>query len=248
MIARLAVFLFGLGAYLLFLATVVHGIGFLGNVMVTKGIDAGPEGAVGVAAAVDLGLIALFGLQHSVMARPAFKRRWTRLIPVAAERSMYVLLSSLCLLLLFWQWRPIAGYVWNVEAGPLRLLLVGSYWLGWAIVGASSFLIDHFDLFGLRQAYRHLRGIPYEPVPFKMPAIYRHVRHPLMLGFLVAFWATPAMSIGHFLFALGMSAYIVIGTLLEERDLLASYGAAYARYRARVGMFFPVSWKRYRDE
>jgi methanethiol S-methyltransferase len=241
---RLPAFLFGLVSYVLFLATVLYGVGFVGNIAVPKTIDSGVGGSTITAILVDVILIALFGLQHSIMARPAFKRQWTRLIAEPVERSVYVLLSSLCLLLLFWLWRPVAGEVWNLAPGSLHMLLTGLYWFGWLMVVASSFLIDHFDLFGLRQLYFHARGLPYAPVPFKQPVIYRYVRHPMMVGFFIAFWATPSMSAGRFLFALGMSVYIVIGTLFEERDLLRAHGERYAQYRRQVAMFFPLFGKR----
>ena len=244
MAGRLSIFLFGLAAYLVFAVTVLYGIGFIGNFVVPKAVGDGVPSAPAVAVAVDVALLALFGLQHSVMARPAFKAWWLRLVPEPLERSVYVLLSSACLALLFWQWRPLPGVVWDVASGPMHLVLRGLFWAGWLIVAASSFSIDHFDLFGLRQVTLCLRGQPYTPTPFKQPAVYRLVRHPLMLGFLVGFWATPRMSAGHLLFAAGMTAYILIGIRFEERDLLRVHGERYARYRDRVAMLIPLPWRK----
>ena len=188
---------------------------------------------------IDLGLLTLFGVQHSVMARASFKRWWTRIVPRPIERSTYVLLSSLAMLLLFWQWRPLPGALWNIEQPLGQWLLWGLCGLGWLLVLASTFLIDHLDLTGLRQVYLHLRGrTPGRPA-FRTPALYRLVRHPLMLGFLIAFWATPRMTYGHLLFALGMTIYILIGLSYEERDLLRTFGAAYQAYRRRVPMIIP---------
>lgn len=240
MAGRLSIFLFGLAAYLVFAVTVLYGIGFIGNLVVPKAVDDGVSSAPAVAVAVNLALLALFGLQHSVMARPAFKAWWLRLVPEPLERSVYVLLSSACLALLFWQWRPLPGVVWDVASGPLHLGLHGLFWAGWLFVAASSFSIDHFDLFGLRQVTLCLRGQPYTPTPFKQPAVYRLVRHPLMLGFLIGFWATPHMSAGHLLFAASMTAYILVGIRFEESDLLRVHGERYARYRDRVAMLIPL--------
>ena len=242
MVKRLAIFLFGVLSYLAFLLTVLYGIGFVGNLPVPKSIDSGNVASLVVAVLIDLSLIALFGIQHSVMARPSFKRRLTRHVHVAIERSVYVLFSSLCLALLYWQWQPVPAEVWNFAGAPPGSLLTILFWAGWVLIVLSSFLINHFDLFGLRQASLYLLGIAYTPVPFKQPAVYRYVRHPLMLGFLVAFWATPRMSMGHLLFAAGMTLYILIGIWFEERDLLRSLGAEYRRYRNQVPALFP--WPR----
>jgi protein-S-isoprenylcysteine O-methyltransferase Ste14 len=195
-------------------------------------------------------LLGLFAVQHSVMARPAFKRWWTRIIPASCERSTYVLISSLILLLVFWQWRPITAVIWHVE-GWSAVLLTSISWIGWLVTLASSYMIDHFDLFGLRQVLDALRGAAARLQPFQTPLLYRIVRHPLMLGFLLAFWATPHMTAGHLLFALVTTGYILLGVQLEERDLMAHFGKSYERYRSQVPMLMPRlltrRWGRYRS-
>ena len=243
MAKRLLVFIFGVIVYLLFLFTVLYGIGFVGNIAVPKSIDTGVPSPLATSILINLVLVAIFGISHSVMARPAFKKQWLHLIPEPAERSIYVLVASLSLLLLFWQWRPLPTNVWNFPTGVMNIALTSLFWIGWLCVVVSTFLIDHFDLFGLRQVYLYLRGIEYTPVPFKEPMPYQYVRHPLMLSFLIAFWATPQMSIGHLLFAIGMTFVILIGIALEERDLLKAYGDTYARYRQQVSMIIPLSKK-----
>jgi protein-S-isoprenylcysteine O-methyltransferase Ste14 len=240
MIKRRLIFVFGIVTYLLFLSTVLYAIGFVGNVVVPKSIDTGGPSPLFTAVLVDLSLIALFGVQHSVMARQTFKRWLTRHVPQPIERSIYVLFSSLSLVLLFWQWRPVTHHVWIFASDPLNTVLKILSWIGWGLVVSSTFLIDHFDLFGLRQVYCGLRGIAYTPVPFRQPSIYKYVRHPLMLGFLVAFWSTPEMSVGHLIFAAGMTGYIFIGIAFEERDLVRAHGLAYERYRRKVSMLFPM--------
>lgn len=244
MLKRLLVFIFGVAVYLLFLLTVLYGIGFVGNIFVPKGIDDGTPSSLVIALPINLLLMAIFGVQHSVMARPAFKKWWLRLIPEPVERSMFVLGASLSLLLLFWQWRPLTGYVWNFPAGLMNVVLSSLFWMGWLDVVLSTFLINHFDLFGLRQVYLYLRGVDYTPIPFKQPTLYKYVRHPLMLAFLIAFWATPQMSVGHLLFAAGMTAVIVIGIALEEKDLLRLYGQTYEQYRKQVSMLIPLPRKK----
>jgi len=241
---RLPAFLFGVAAYVAFLYTFLYAIGFVGNIAVSKGIDDGGQTPFLSALAVDLALIALFGIQHSVMARPGFKERWTRLVPGPIERSIFVLCASFCLLLLFREWRPVPGGLWDFPAGPMCSALTGLFWAGWLIALASSFLINHFDLFGLRQVYLYLRGIDYAPVAFRHPLFYKYVRHPLMLGFLIAFWATPHMSAGHLIFSLGMTVYIFIGIALEERDLLNKFGEEYEQYRRQVPMIIPLPRKK----
>jgi protein-S-isoprenylcysteine O-methyltransferase Ste14 len=236
---RVGVFVYGVIAYLLFLATFLYAVGFVGDFAVPRSIDSAREGTLGGALAIDLALLGLFALQHSVMARPAFKRWWTSIIPEAAERSTYVLLSSLALLLLFWQWRPIGGVVWQVHDPVGRALLYGVFASGWLTVLVTTFLINHFDLFGLRQVWLHLRGQTYRPLGFVTPGLYRHVRHPLYVGWFLAFWATPTMTATHLLFALVTTAYILIAIRLEERDLLEIHGEAYRTYRDRVPMLVP---------
>ena len=243
MIKRVPVFIFGILAYLIFFLVTLYAIGFTGNLLVPKAIDQGSQTSPAVAIIIDLALIALFGVQHSLMARKPIKRWLADWIPKPAMRSFYVLSASLALILIFWQWRPIGGYVWNFSSGWLSLGLQALFWIGWAMVILSTFLIDHFDLFGLRQVYLHLRGRAYTPLVFKEPVVYRYVRHPLMLSILIAFWSTPRMSVGHLLYAAGMSVYILIGIRYEEQDLLMSYGQAYRRYRQQVAMLFPLRWK-----
>jgi protein-S-isoprenylcysteine O-methyltransferase Ste14 len=203
----------------------------------------GPTGPAGWALATDLALVGLFGFQHSLMARPAFKRAWTRYVPPALERSTYVLFSSLALIVLFRCWRAMPQSVWDIRQPLLRLAATTGFWGGWTLAFASSFLISHLDLFGLRQAWCLFRRVPCREPEFRVNAVYARVRHPLMLGFLVAFWSTPAMTLGHLVFALGSSGYILAGTLLEERDLLRALGPGYARYRRAVPRFFPLPWR-----
>ena len=240
----LIAFLYGALCYAFSMGALLYGAGFVGNLLVPKSIDSGAAGSVPEALVVDLALLGLFAVQHSVMARPGFKRWWTRFVPHSVERSTYVLLAGLILALLFWQWRPIAGTIWNVEDAAGRLALQVLYWLGWAMVVLSTFMINHFDLFGLRQVWLRLRDTPYTQVNFKTVAFYRFVRHPIMLGLLIAFWATPFMSAGHLLFAVATTGYIFIGIFLEERDLAAAHGAKFAQYREQVPMILPVPGKR----
>lgn len=241
---RFAVLIYGVVSYVLFLGTFLYAIGFVGNVVVLKSIDTGTPSELITALAINTLLLGLFAVQHSVMARPAFKRWWTRIIPPAAERSTYVLLTSLILLLLFWKWQPLPQPVWTVMTPPASAAVWGLCALGWAIVLVSTFLINHFDLFGLRQVWLFFSGQPYAPLPFKIPALYRFVRHPIMLGFIIAFWATPNMIVGHLFFAAVTTAYIVIAIQLEERDLLTYYGDAYRQYQQQARMLLPTPRKR----
>ena len=236
---RIGVFIYGVLAYACFFGTFLYAIGFVGGFGVPRSIDSAAEGSVGVAVVVDLLLLTVFALQHSVMARPAFKRWWTRIVPEPAERSTYVLASSLALLFLFWQWRPIGGVVWHVEHPVGQAVLYGLFAAGWLTVLITTFLINHFDLFGLRQVWLHLRGQPYRPLGFVTPGPYRHVRHPLYVGWLFAFWSTPTMTAAHLLFAVMTTAYILIAIRFEERDLGEFYGESYAEYRRNVPMLVP---------
>ncbi len=225
--------------YAIFFATFLYLIGFVGDLpFLPLSVDRGPAATPAVALVVDLALIAVFAVQHSVMARPGFKARWTRVVPPALERSVYVLAASLCLLLLFGAWRPIAGDLWRVT-GPLAMLSWTLFAAGWAIVLLSTFLINHFELFGLAQVYRHWRRVSVAAPRFRTPLFYRLVRHPLYSGFLVAFWATPAMTVGHAVLAAGMSAYVLVAIRYEERDLVAVFGGDYATYQATTGMLVP---------
>ena len=233
--------IYGVCSYTAFLLTFLYAIGFLGNVLVPKSLDSGLTGPLGRAFLVDMGLLALFAVQHSVMARPAFKRLLSSVVSPAAERSTYVLASSLALMLLFWQWQPLGGMVWEVEQPVGRALLYGGFGVGWALVLAATFVINHFDLFGLRQTWRHFRGLPQEPLPFVTPFLYRIVRHPLYVGWLLAFWCTPTMTLTHLLFAAVTTAYILVAIQLEERDLMDAH-PEYAAYRRRVPMLVPA-WR-----
>jgi len=230
---------YGVVCYLIFLLAFLYAIGFVANLIVPKTIDSGSQVPLTEALAVDMLMLALFAIQHSVMARPGFKRLWTRLLPSPIERSTYVLLSSLLLALLFWQWRPLPEIIWEVQQPAAVNLLWVLCAAGWLMVLVSTFLIDHFDLFGLRQAYFFATGRSYSPPPFRNPFLYRIVRHPIMVGFIIAFWATPLMTRGHLLFAVLTTAYILIAIQLEERDLRAAFGGTYEEYRQRVSMIVP---------
>jgi protein-S-isoprenylcysteine O-methyltransferase Ste14 len=241
-------FLYGAVAYAVFLATFVYAIGFVGNVIVPRSIDSGTTGSVLSALALNTGLLLLFALQHSGMARPGFKRWWSRAFPEAIGRSTYVLLASLALILLFALWQPMPQMIWQVEQPAARAVLWGVFALGWTIVLLATFMIGHADLFGLRQVWLHLRGRVRPADSFRAPMLYRVVRHPIMLGFFLAFWATPDMSAGHLLFALATTGYIVLAVRLEERDLIAHFGDLYREYRRRVPAFFPRPGKSWTGE
>jgi protein-S-isoprenylcysteine O-methyltransferase Ste14 len=235
---RALVFVYGVLCYAIFFATFLYTVGFLGNLVVPKSVDSGAAGAFGGALLVDTALLVLFGLQHSVMARPGFKAWWTRIVPHSIERSTYVLASSAALALLYGLWQPIPMSVWHAE-GVAGAALQGLFFAGVGLVLYSTFLIDHFDLFGLRQVFLHLRRRAYQEKRFTTPSLYKRIRHPLYLGWFVTMWATPSMSAGHFLFALVLTAYIYLAIPLEERDLSAALGANYRRYRERTPMFVP---------
>jgi methanethiol S-methyltransferase len=236
---RIAAFLFGLVAYSAFLGTILYAIGFIANLGVPRSVDVGPEAPIGQALVIDTVLILLFAIQHSLMARTSFKRWLMQFVPAAIERSTYVLLSSLALSLLFWQWRSIPSIIWQVAEPAPALMLTALSMIGWLIVLLSTFLINHFHLFGLYQVASHLTGRPMAEPKFKTPLFYKAVRHPLYFGLLVAFWATPAMTVGHLLFSVLTTAYVVIGALLEERDLVELFGDQYRHYRQKVPMLVP---------
>jgi protein-S-isoprenylcysteine O-methyltransferase Ste14 len=229
---------YGVVSYVIFLGTFLYAVGFVGNLVVPKSIDTGPATPVAEALTMDLVLLGLFAVQHSVMARPAFKRSWAQVMAPHVERSTYVLASSLLLILLFWLWRPLPEMVWHAEP-PLAGFVWVLFGVGWAVVLLSTFLIDHFDLFGMRQVYLYARGQPYVPPSFRTTGLYKVVRHPIMVGFVIAFWAAPTMTWGHLLFAGVTSAYILVGVRLEERDLQTAFGVTYDEYRRRVGMLVP---------
>jgi methanethiol S-methyltransferase len=236
---RVTVFVYGLLCYVIFFATFLYAIGFIGNIAVPKTMDSGRQGPLAEALLFDALLLAFFAIQHSVMARQWFKRAWTRVVPEPAERSTYVLFSSLLLLLLFWQWRPIGGIVWDAHPSVARGVLYAVYAAGWFTVLLSTFLINHFDLFGLRQVFLHLRGKPYKAIGFRSPGPYRFVRHPLYVGWLMVFWATPTMTVAHLVFAVATTAYILVAIRFEERDLVRFYGDRYRIYREETPMLVP---------
>jgi protein-S-isoprenylcysteine O-methyltransferase Ste14 len=240
---RLAIFLYGIACYAVSFGVFLYGFGFIGNLWVPKSMDSPRDVPFWTALAIDLGLLLLFAIQHSVMARPAFKRWWTRVIPEPAERSSYLLFSSLALIALFWYWQPLGGEVWNVTAPTAAGFLYGVYVCGWLLLFYTTFLLNHFDLFGLRQVWLNLAGKPFTALPFRTPWLYRQVRHPLYVGWLMIFWATPTMTLTHLLFAVTTTAYILVAVRFEERDLIHGH-PEYAEYRRRVPMLLPWPRKR----
>lgn len=237
---RTAVLLYGVVCYAIFFATFLYAIGFIGNVAVPKTIDSGRSGSLMTALVIDAGLLTVFALQHSIMARQWFKRRWTRIVPAAAERSTYVLASSVALIAMFGLWQPIGGTVWQIDSTAGQASVYTLYAAGWVIVLLSTFLINHFDLFGLRQVWLYFQGREYTHLPFKTPFFYRYVRHPLYLGWLLVFWSAPVMTAAHLFFAVMTTAYILVAIQFEERDLVALHGEKYRRYRDAVPMIVPV--------
>ncbi|HRP32761.1 MAG TPA: methyltransferase [Agriterribacter sp.] len=241
---RTLVLVYGLISYLLFFGTFLYAIGFIGNIFVPKSIDGTPAVPLMSAIFVNAGLLLLFALQHSIMARPAFKAKWIKYVPEQIERSTYVLFSSICMLLLMWQWQPMGGFIWDVKDAAGKTILTSLFGIGWAIVLISTFLINHFDLFGLRQVWFYFLGKKYEHLKFRVPFFYKYVRHPLYFGWLVCFWATPVMSAAHLLFALLTTGYIFIAIWFEERDLIEQFGSKYNDYKNKTPMIFPVGRKK----
>jgi protein-S-isoprenylcysteine O-methyltransferase Ste14 len=236
---RIIALLFGLACYAVFFGTFLYAIGFVSGIAVPKDIDTGPEVRIDEAVAINLLLLTVFAVQHSVMARKGFKRWWTRIVPPSIERSVYVLLASLVLILLFVHWRPIPMVVWSVDSPAIAQAILAISLLGWGVVLISTLLINHFELFGLRQVFANLMRRPLPAPEFRTPSLYRVVRHPLYLGFLIAFWAAPTMTLGHLMFAVITTAYILIAIGLEERDLIDAFGEEYREYRQRVSMIIP---------
>ncbi len=237
---RMMSFVYGSVAYTIFLGAFLYAVGFVGDMFVPKSIDSGEVGPLLPSLLINTLLLGLFAVQHSGMARWSFKRWWTKIVPAPIERATYVLATSLVLILMYWQWRPMPELVWQVEDPAFRTALLALFATGWAVVLLATFMIHHFDLFGMRQVWLHLRGRPYTELGFRTPGFYQYLRHPIQLGFLIAFWATPTMTVGHLLFALATTGYIVIAVkLFEERDLVRHFGDTYRRYMKQVPGFFP---------
>jgi len=238
---KLFIIIYGITAYLISVGTLLYLLGFVSSLIVPKHIDSEPQWPLGFALLIDAGLIFLFALQHSIMARPNFKRWWTKFVPEPIERSTYILFSSICLLLLFWQWQPIGGIIWQVESETTQLVLQSICIVGFGIALASTFLINHFDLFGLQQVWFYVKGKKYEQSSFKTPFFYKYVRHPLYFGLLITFWATPTMTVTHLIFALLTTGYILAGIQFEQNDLVKYFGAKYEEYKRSVPMLIPFT-------
>lgn len=237
--SRILAFIYGLICYLIFFVTFIYTISFVGNLIVPKTLDSDLDGSLIKGLLIDISLIILFAIQHSLMARPSFKKWWTKIIPHPIERSTYVLMASLILLLLFWQWHSLGGIIWNIQNPIASDIIYGIFALGWLIALLSTFMINHFDLFGLRQVYLYWRGQEYEDLGFRIPGLYKYIRHPIMSGFVIAFWATPIMTVSHLVFAIGTTIYMLVGIKLEEVDMISLYGKLYEEYQAQVSMLIP---------
>jgi protein-S-isoprenylcysteine O-methyltransferase Ste14 len=236
---KLLFLVYGGVAYLIFFATFCYAVGFVSSLVVPKNIDSVPESPLGFAFFVNAGLLSLFALQHSIMARPAFKKWWTKFVPEPIERSTYVLFASICLLILFWYWQPMGGVIWQVESETLRQVLTALCLVGFFIVLITTFLINHFDLFGLRQVWLYFTGKAYNHLPFRTPLYYKHVRHPLYLGFMIAFWSAPTMTAAHLFFAVMTTGYMLVAIQFEERDLVKHFGTEYQDYQRSASMLIP---------
>ena len=237
--SKILALLYGIAAYVVFLGTFLYAIGFVGNVGVPKSVDTGANSTILSAVVIDAVLLLLFAVQHSVMARPWFKKQWTKMVPWSVERSTYVVAASLVLIVLLWLWRPIPNVVWDIRGTVVGTILSVTFWLGWGILLLSTFLINHFELFGLAQVWNYFRSSEHKPPAFRTPALYKYTRHPLYLGFVIAFWSAPRMTAGHLLFSMATTAYILLAITFEERDLMRFHGDAYRQYRLSVPMLIP---------